>query len=46
MKMFAKDETMRQVEPQLKKIPIDSLEFAPYQREVKPGRGRRKSEAV
>lgn len=41
MKIFAKDETMRQVEPQLKKIPIDSLEFAPYQREVKPAKVRK-----
>lgn len=35
MKMFTKNEPMRQGEPQLKRIPIDELEFAPYQREVK-----------
>ncbi len=35
MKLFNKTEVKRLPEPQLKRIPIDNLEFAPYQRELK-----------
>ena len=35
MKLFSKTEVKRLPEPELKRIPIANLEFAPYQRELK-----------
>lgn len=38
MKLFSKNEEKRLPEPELKRIPIANIEFAPYQRELKPSK--------